>query len=307
MMSFQRGQGTAKPHSWILLLFRMIHHGSRTEIQVLNHTSPAEILYRSFLPFFHLPYGSSCSLHLKNSAVANMQQSEGKFTRWDSSKTYQILCPDHCLGSMQNPIKTKSNPTHLIFSHCRYWWTDGNTLSELQSLNMAVMHLLWKLHYCDEILRANRAGKPCSNENTSLWATQAAVHAAGLCGGQGSPAKSSLGWSSAQDRGLSCVSELTIMGPPSGALPSSPQSLHLKVKASKKLDSSCQLQPVSFLPVPSNEQFFFFLMWQWMALWCFLVFIINLWPSFFITRYQLLLPSTPSPHPWELMAKATFS
>lgn len=97
------------------------------------------------------------------------------------------------------------------------------------------------------------------------------------------------------------------MGPPPGALPSSSQSLHLKVKTSKKLDSSCQQPPVPFLPVPSNEQYFFFLMWQWMAFWCFLVFIINISPFFLITRYQLLLPTTPSPHPWELMAKATFS
>lgn len=207
-MSFQRGQGSAKSHPWILLFFRMIHHRSKTEIQVPNHTSPAEILYRNCLLFFHLSYRSSCSLRLKNSAVANMQQSEGKFMRCDSSKTYQILCPDHCLGSMQNPIKTRSNPTHLIFSHCRYWWTKGNTLPELQRLNMAVMHLLWKLHYCDQILRANRAGKPCSNENTSHWARHTAVHAAGLNRGQGSPAQSTLSWSSAQDRGLSCVSEL---------------------------------------------------------------------------------------------------
>lgn len=59
--------------------------------------------------------------------------------------------------------------------------------------------------------------------------------------------------------------------------------------------------------LPNNEQHLFFLMWQWMALWWFFVFIINLWPSLLITGYQLLLPTTPSAHPWELMVQATFS
>lgn len=123
-----------------------------------------------------------------------------------------------------------------------------------------------------------------------------ALQAGALCTGQGSCLCSH-----------SCVSELTIMGPSPWALRSSSQSLHLKVKTSKKLDSLCQLPPVSFPLVPSNEQHLFFLMWQWTALWCFLVFIINLWPSFLITRYQLLLPTTPSARPWELMVQATFS
>lgn len=55
------------------------------------------------------------------------------------------------------------------------------------------------------------------------------------------------------------------------------------------------------------EQHLFSLIWQWITLWCFLVLIINLWPSLLITRYQLLLPTSPSARPWELMVQATFS
>lgn len=105
MMPFQTGQGIAKSHPWILLFFTMTHHGPRTEIQVPNPTPPAEILYRKSLSFFHLSCGSSWKLPLQISAVANMQQSEGKFMRCDSSETYQIMCQDHYLGSIHNPIK----------------------------------------------------------------------------------------------------------------------------------------------------------------------------------------------------------
>lgn len=97
------------------------------------------------------------------------------------------------------------------------------------------------------------------------------------------------------------------MGLPSGAFSTSSQTLYLKVKASKKLDSSRQLLPVSFLPVPSNKQYLFLLLQQWKPLCCFLVNIINLWPSFLITRYQLLLPTTLSACPCELIFQRTFS
>lgn len=51
-----------------------------------------------------------------------------------------------------------------------------------------------------------------------------------------------------------------MIGLPSGALATSSQTLYLKVKASKKVDSSCQLLPVPFVPVPTNKQHLFLLL-----------------------------------------------